>query len=180
MNKWHTHSETKLGDYRILDMYSVDRSNPSGTIRGEFYYLKAHNWVNIMPITKDNKVVLVKQYRHGSDSITLELPAGLVEQGEEPLKAAIRECIEETGYESESQPELLGTVLPNPAFIKNKCYIYLWKDCELKHKQNLDKDEEIEIVVLDFEEVKEKIRTGEINHSIALNCFFFYSQKYKF
>ncbi len=180
LKKWQTKSEKAVGNFKIFDLYSVQRANSEDTKSGEFYYLDSPEWVNILPITKDNKIVFVEQYRHGSDSITLELPAGLIEKGEAPRIAAMRECTEETGFTSSNEPELLGTILPNPAFMNNKCYAYLWRDCERQFAQNLDANEEIEVHLLDFEAVKRKIQNGEINHSLVLCNFLYFSIKYGF
>ncbi len=168
LKKWQTNSEKNIGNFRIFQLNSAQRINPSNQKIGEFYCLKSPNWVNIMPITKDNKIVFVKQYRHGSDSITIELPAGIIEPNEEPIAAARRECVEETGYESNLSPEFLGTILPNPAFMNNNCYCYFWKDCERKFEQSLDEFEDIEVLLLSVEETKDKIKSGEINHSLAV------------
>lgn len=180
IRKWLTKSEKNIGNFRIFDLNSVERSNFDNTKSGEFFYLNSPEWVNIIPVTKDNKIVFVEQYRHGSDSITLELPAGLVERNESPIAAAKRECTEETGYTGDGNPELLGIILPNPAFMNNRCHSYVWLNCSKKYEQTLDSNEEIEIHLLDFDEAKRKMLKGEINHSLVLDAFFYYSLKYKF
>ena len=97
--------------------------------QGIFYVLDSPSWVNIIPVTKDGNIVLIKQYRHGSNSITIEIPGGLVEKAEQSRNAAERECTEETGYTSSDPAILLGENLPNPAFLNNKCKSFLWLNC---------------------------------------------------
>ena len=102
--------------------------------------------------------------------MTLEIPGGLIEANENPQNAARRECLEETGYEGEGEPELIGESLPNPAFQNNKCYTYLWKNCRKISDQNLDKHEIININLIPIHEIKELVLNGKINHSVILDC----------
>lgn len=180
ISNWKTKEIKKIGDYRIFSFNSALRTNPVSGKDSEFYFLNTPNWVNVIPITKDNRVIFVEQYRHGSDSVTLEIPAGLIEPNEEPQKAAERECLEETGYSSIYPAELLGVNSPNPAFLNNKCYSFLIKDAEKKFEQSLDANEVIDVHYLEMRKVKEMINSGEINHSLVLTAFFFYSLKYGF
>ncbi len=101
----------------------------------------------------------------------------MVEKDELPLIAGQRECTEETGYFSEQKAQYLGETLPNPAFLNNICYSFVWYDVELKYKQNLDRHEEIVVFEKSFDEVKELIKKGKINHSLVLNAFFYYFLK---
>lgn len=146
----------------------------------DFIVLDSAEWVNIIPVTKDNKVVLIEQYRHGIDGITLEVPGGLVENNEDPLTAAERECAEETGFVGSGKAILLGETLPNPAFLNNKCHSYIWFDCAKLKSQSLDRHEDIEVVEVPFDGIKEYIQSGKINHSLVLNAFFFYYMRYGF
>ncbi len=180
ISNWKTKEIKKIGDYRIFSFNSAVRTNPSSGLDSEFYFLNTPNWVNVIPITKDNKIIFVEQYRHGTDSVTLEVPAGLIEPSEAPRSAAERECLEETGYSSIEPAELLGVNSPNPAFLNNKCYSYLLKNCEKTFEQNLDSNEVIDVHFIEPLKVKEMIHSGEINHSLVLTAFFFYSLKYGF
>lgn len=180
ITNWETQDVKPLGSFRIFDMYAANRIHPRTGKVGEFYYLNSPEWVNIIPITPDNKIIFVEQYRHGLDGTTLELPAGLAEKNEESLLAAERECIEETGYVGEGKPILLGTNLPNPAFMNNACHSYVWFNCQKQFEQRLDDNEVIDIHLLSIDQVKNKILSGEINHSLVLSAFFYYSLKYNF
>lgn len=176
ISKWETLESKKIANLYIFDAYIKQRKNPISDEIGNFTIIESPNWVNIIPITKDNKIVMIEQYRHGTDSIVLEIPGGLIEKDEDPMNAAKRECLEETGYSSEDeQPILTGISLPNPAYQNNQCYSYIWNNVTLNHKQNLDKHEIIQVYEFTPQEVKQKIINGQINHAIILTAFFFYS-----
>ncbi len=178
MEKWDTLSREKVEDFKIFQAYRVERRSPDSGKRSKFVTLDSPNWVNIIPITKDKDVVLIEQYRHGSDEVTLEVPGGLVELGEDSRRAAERECLEETGFGSDVEAELLGINRPNPAFMNNFCGSYVWFDCEKKSEQKLDGNEEIETVKYPLEKIKILVAEGKITHSLVLTAFFFYSLKY--
>jgi 8-oxo-dGTP pyrophosphatase MutT (NUDIX family) len=139
-----------------------------------FVVIDSPQWVNIIPITKEGKFVLIEQYRHGNDEITLEIPGGLVEINEDQRMAGERECIEETGFSADNNAIFLGETDPNPAFMNNKCYSYLWLDVERKNDQNLDGNEEIRVLEVDKEQLKNLIRENKIKHSLVLNAFLYY------
>ncbi|MCX7879621.1 MAG: NUDIX hydrolase [Ignavibacteria bacterium] len=173
MEKWKTVSISKEIDLKIFKAQWIKRENPQSLLQSEFIVLNSPNWVNVIPITSDDKVVMIKQYRHGTDEITLEVPGGLVDDGEDPADASVRECVEETGYFSSERPIYLGVNRPNPAFLNNYCFSFLWRDVEKRFNPKFDSNEEIEVVLFDLDEVYNKIERGEINHSMVLNAFFF-------
>ena len=172
--KWKTLGEEKAADLKIFEAYFKERLNPNTGQRGKFVVLDSNDWVNIIPVTSEGKIVMVQQYRHGTDEITLELPGGFVNSGEEPLQGAMRECVEETGYEGENDAIFLGKNRPNPAYQSNTCHTYLWKNCTLKHEQNLDGHEDINILEFTEDQIRSLIAEGKIDHCVILTAFFFY------
>ena len=134
--------------------------------------VEAPNWVNVVARTVDGQFVLVRQIRHGIGAPSLEIPAGMVEPGEEPALAAARELVEETGYEAGSI-RLLGQVHPNPAFQSNTCFIYLADDCRLVRELALDAGEDIEVELWSWPALLEAVHSGEIRHALMIAALFY-------
>jgi 8-oxo-dGTP pyrophosphatase MutT (NUDIX family) len=178
IKKWETVSSKDGGDFKIFKAQWLKRRHPDWKKEGDFVVLNSLPWVNIIPLTPDNNVLLIEQYRHGIDNITLEVPGGLVEQNEDPGNAGERECLEETGYAGQGKSEYLGETLPNPAFLNNICYSFLWKNCTKIKEQSLDKHEDIRVIEVPLAEIKDYIISGKINHSLVLDAFFFYFLKF--
>ncbi len=174
LEKWKTVKVVNSIDLKIFTANLVQRINPKTQKPSDFVVLNSRNWVNIIPITSENNIVMIKQYRQGIDEITLEIPGGLVDSNEEPATAAMRECIEETGFYSSEPIVYLGKVHPNPAFLNNTCFTFLWKNVEKKFQTKFDPNEDIEIAMFNEKEIKNLILSGKITHSIVLNAFFFY------
>lgn len=175
IEKWKTFDSQFRGNYKVFDIYTKKREHPITKKTGEFTALAANDWVNIIPITAEKEVIFVEQYRHGIDEISLEIPAGVMEIGENPRDAAERECKEETGFVGKKAAIFLGKVRPNPAFLNNFCHLFLWLDCEQKFTQNLDENEDIRILKIPLAEIKNMILDGKINHSLAIDAFFYLS-----
>jgi 8-oxo-dGTP pyrophosphatase MutT (NUDIX family) len=131
--------------------------------------LETSNWVNIVAITPQKQVVLVRQYRFGSGNITTEIPAGLMDKNESSQESAIRELMEETGY-CATKWTYLGFVEPNPAFLNNRCHHWLAEEVIKENEPQPDEGEDIRIVLYSFDELAEAIRQGEVNHVLALSA----------
>lgn len=142
---------------------------PDGRICPRYYVIEFNDWVNIVPITKDGRVVLVSQYRHAVEDVCLEIPGGALDPHEKGSHeaAARRELVEETGYVPEKMI-LLGAHRPNPALQNNLLYTYLALGCEKKSEQSLDAYEDIEVETATVEQVLGFIKDGTINHSLVI------------
>lgn len=173
---WETLSARTIAECRIFSVDMISKKRPSGQ-PGEFVLIRSQDWVNILPLTDNGTVILIRQFRHGIDEVTLEIPGGIVEPGEDPLEAAMRECREETGYSGTGKAELIGVIDPNPAIQDNSCYAYLWRGCKPIAAQFLDEHEDIEVVEVPLEEVQQLVRNGSIRHSLVLTTLFFYFMK---
>lgn len=170
--KWTTHDKRRVFTSPILSVDLSERTH--GDKKGRFVTLSLPDWVSIIPWTRDDSGVPVflmeRQYRHGSESVTLEFPAGLTEEGESPLEAARRELREETGMEAELVE--LASFNPNPAFMTNRQTFFLAKDLVKKGEQELDENEEIELLFVPVEEVIRKMGKGEYSNGIMLAALF--------
>lgn len=131
--------------------------------------LETPDWVNVVALTRDRRLVVVHQYRFGSGSVTIEIPGGMVDAGERHGDAAQRELVEETGYTA-ARWTYLGSVEPNPAFHTNQCHHWLAEDAELTHAQGLDTGEDIVIDTVDLSEARAMIASGAIRHSLVITA----------
>lgn len=163
--------------YRVFSVRTDIVRSPRTGLEHDFYVIESSDWVNIIPLTRDHQVVMVRQYRHGSGKVTLEIPGGLVDAGDTPGRAAVRELLEETGFQAAEVVEI-GSVNPNPALFNNRCYTFLAKDVRKSGEPMPDQTEDIEVVLLPLSEIPERIRTGEIDHSIVITAFAHYFLRY--
>lgn len=131
--------------------------------------LESVDWVNIVAVTPQNRIIVVRQYRFGTGRITTEIPGGMVDSGETSEQAAARELQEETGYTS-SDWQYLGAVEPNPAFQDNLCHHWLALDVEKTEKTDFDDGEDIVVAALSIEEIRSEIKAGYLRHSLALTA----------
>lgn len=137
----------------------------------DFHVLESTDWVNIIPITPTQDVVLVRQFRHGIGGCTLEIPGGMVDaEDSSPLVAARREMIEESGYDSE-RLVALGSIHPNPAIQNNFCHSFVAYDVEPRHDTRFDSTEETEVVLVPLARIPDLIRTGDITHALVVVAF---------
>jgi len=145
---------------------------PDGRIANEYYVLEYPNWANAVAITDDGKMIMVRQYRHSGDIISLEIPGGVIEENEEPVKAIERELLEETGYAFDKF-ELVSTVYPNPATSNNVCYCYLATGGKKIQDQQLDDNEDISVELFSIEAIKEMLLKNEISQALHTTGLFY-------
>lgn len=168
---WKLISSRQTASYRIFNLRTDRACSPRTNKAHKFYVLESKDWVNVIPITPQNDVVLIRQYRHGTRKVTLEIPGGIVETDDSPEAAAGRELLEETGYQG-SKMIPLSVVYPNPAFLNNRCYTYLASNVLLTGEQEQDEKEDIKVLLRPLDEIPRLIREGEISHSLVLAAFY--------
>jgi 8-oxo-dGTP pyrophosphatase MutT (NUDIX family) len=158
---------------RIFTLKTDTCRSPRTGKEHDFYILEAGSWVNVIPLTSTGQVVLVRQFRHGTRQTTIEIPGGLVEDGQTPAEAAARELLEETGYAS-GNLILLGRTRPNPAILNNWCYSYLAEGVSQVAERELDEAEDLEVVLADLADIPGMIKHGDIDHALVLSAFYYY------
>ena len=171
---WEILKRERVADYKIfaLDKKQV-RSPRTGDIR-EVQTLQFSDWVLILAVTPQQEVVMVRQYRHGTEQVHLELPGGLVHPDDaSPELSAQRELLEETGFKV-SNIRLIGECYPQPAILNNRCIFYLAENAVKAQKQNLDAGEDIEIMTIPLNQIRAKIKSKEIDHGMVLLALFFF------
>ena len=140
---------------------------PDGRIIPEYYVLEYPDWVNVIAITKDGQFVMERQYRHAARKISLELPCGVMEEGETPLEAAQRELLEETGFGG-GQWKKLMELSPNPSAMSNTTHCFLAIGVEKIAEQHLDETEELSVLFMTKEEVKRMLNENQICQALMV------------
>lgn len=169
LSHWEELGTDKLADCRIFEVLSKRFRHPERQKEGDFYVVHTRDWVNIVPITPSYEMVLVNQYRFGIKGTSWEIPGGVMDAGEDPIAAGLRELREETGYSSK-KARLLGSVRPNPAIQDNTCHIVLAEHARLTESVEWDEHEEIVTKAIPIQEVYQMVADGEIFHSLVLNA----------
>lgn len=164
---WQRTGRKQLADCRIFTVDEVRALSPGSGKEHGFYVIETGDWVNIVPLTADNEVVCIRQYRHGSDEITLEIPGGMLDMGEQPDQAAMRECLEETGYQV-SQAQSLGVISPNPAVFPNRLHTFLARDAIKVGDVSNTATEETQVVLIPLSEMEEQMVSGRIDHALVV------------
>ena len=140
---------------------------PDGRIIPEYYVLEYPDWVNVIAITKDGQFVMERQYRHAARKISLELPCGVMEEGETPLEAAQRELLEETGFGG-GQWKKLMELSPNPCAMSNTTHCFLAIGVKKIAEQHLDETEELSVLFMTKEEVKRMLNENLICQALMV------------
>ena len=169
--KWELIEDRLHAKCRIFEVRSQHFKHPKDGREGDFYVLNTSDWVNVLAITSAEEIVMVRQFRYGSRELSLETPGGVIEKGEDPLVAGLRELREETGFSGESA-RVLSECRPNSAILSNRCHFVLTENVKQVAEVDFDSNEEIETVLVPIAKISDHIRSGEISHSLALNALF--------
>ncbi len=169
---WKKKSSRQIADCRVFKVREDFCESDSDHKESTFFVVENPDWVNIIGLTKDKKVILIEQFRHGAEEIILEIPGGMIDDGEDAETAAKRELLEETGYSSEKFV-YLGKSRPNPAIQDNLIYHFLALDCEKTGETNFDENESVVTKLFSFDEIPALIKDEKITHSLVITAFYY-------
>lgn len=168
VKSWPLVSSRQAANYRIFSLRTDLKINPRTGEKHDFFVLDCPDWVNVVPVTSDGRVVMIEQYRHGTNTVELEIPGGIMDPQEtDPVAAGQRELREETGYEG-TRARVIGRIFPNPAIQSNTCHTLLVQGCELRHSTEFDHSEDIHVRLVPVEHLPDLIASGRIRHALVV------------
>lgn len=168
---WQRRGKRRVIETRIFGLEAHALVHPRTGREHEFWILDTPDWCNIVPLTRDGQVVMVRQQRHGIGGETLELPGGMIDPHDaSPLEAARRELLEETGYRAVDITQS-GVIAPNPAMQTNRCWSFLAENVEKVAEPSLDGGEDIDVVLVPYREIPARVARGEIAHALVVVAF---------
>ena len=167
---WKRESSEQLADCRVFKVRRDTSADPRDGRAHDFYVIEAPDWINIIPVTANGEVVFIEQYRHGTQEISLEIPGGMVDPGESPREAAVRELMEETGYAA-SDVVLLGKTRPNPAIQDNWIHTFLARGAERRQEPSCEGTEQTIVRLVPLERIPALITEEKITHSLVVVGF---------
>ncbi len=171
---WLKVASKPLGDFRIFTLRSDRAISPRNGTEHEFFVIDCVNWVNVIAVTPDSHLVMVEQYRHGTNTVELEIPGGMVDRNDaSPVLAGVRELREETGYVGENA-RLIGRIFPNPAIQSNSCHTVLVENCRLEHAVDFDHGEDLITRLIPLADIPGLVAAEKIQHSLVVVALFYF------
>jgi ADP-ribose pyrophosphatase len=164
---WIRRASTYIVNTPYLRLRSDEVELPDGTVVPDYFVREATGFIVVFALTAEGQVVLVRQYRYGSDAVHLELPAGMIDEGEDPQACALRELTEETGYEA-AHIEAIGTYYPEPVRSTSRGYLYVATGLRRTQQPKLDPTEVIEVELASTASFREMLRDGTIDSAAAI------------
>lgn len=171
---WKRTRTRPVGDFRVFTLREDHAVSPRTGQEHPFYVIDTVDWVNVVAVTPADELVLVEQYRHGSNTVELEIPGGMMDPHDaSPEAAAIRELREETGYAGEGA-RVIGRVYANPAIQSNTCHTVLLENCTLQHAIELDHGEDLVTRLVPAAEIPDLVSRGRFGHSLVVVALYYY------
>jgi ADP-ribose pyrophosphatase len=172
MKKWKTLESQILFQSSYAQFREEVCELADGRVMPHYYVLDVRDWVNVVAITRSKKILLVRQYRHAAKCTTLEIPGGAIDRSDADAEvAARRELLEETGFKA-GECVFATKHFPNPALQSNQLWTYVLVDCERVAEPDWDEFEEMDIDEVSLAELKEKVFSGQVTHSLILASLF--------
>lgn len=169
---WPKISSKPMGDFRIFTVRSDLKTSPRTGQTHDFFIIDCVDWVNILAVTPQRELVMVEQFRHGSNTVELEIPGGIMDRTDaSPIHTAVRELREETGYEGANARRLAG-VFANPAIMSNTCHMVLIEECTLRHSVAWDSGEDLLTRLVPIAEIPSLITAGRIQHPLVITALY--------
>ncbi|HEX8734257.1 MAG TPA: NUDIX hydrolase [Pyrinomonadaceae bacterium] len=168
---WKRKASKQLADCRVFRVREDFCERESDALEHSFFVIENPDWVNVIALDAENRVVLIEQFRHGTEEIILEIPGGMVDDGEAPETAARRELLEETGYAAE-EFVYLGKSRPNPAIQNNWIYFFAALNCRKTQETAFDEHESVITKLVPLDEIPQLIESEQITHSLVLAGFY--------
>jgi len=171
---WKIIGTTKRGDFRIFTLREDKKISPLTGKEHDFVVIDSVGWVNIIAVTPDDKLVMVEQFRHGTNTVELEIPGGMMDAGEtDPVLTGVRELREETGYSGENA-RLLSKVWANPAIMSNVCFTVIVENCHLRHDLKFDPGEDLITRLIPAKEIPKLVAEEKILHPLVVAALYRY------
>ncbi len=171
---WPKEGSRALADYSIFKIRSDRKVSPRTGASHDFYVIDTVDWVNVVAVTPKEEMVMIEQYRHGTNTVELEIPGGMIDpQDASPLAAGLRELREETGYTGESAG-IIGQVFPNPAIMSNTCHTVFVRNCRETHPTEFDHGEDLVTRLVPVDSIPALVREGKIRHSLVVVALYYW------
>jgi 8-oxo-dGTP pyrophosphatase MutT (NUDIX family) len=174
LKPWKKVGSQPVGDFRIFTIRSDRAISPRTQRVHDFYVIDCVNWVNVIALTPDRRLVMIEQYRHGSNTVELEIPGGMMDAKDASAEAAaLRELREETGYAGEN-PQRLGQIFPNPAIMSNVCFTVLVENCHCLHPVEFDHGEDLSTRLVAVTDLPQLVAAGKIQHTLVVVALYYF------
>ena len=171
---WKKVGSKPVGDFRIFSIRTDRVISPRTAQEHDFFVIDCVNWVNVIALTPDQQLVMIEQYRHGSNTIELEIPGGMIDPKDaSPEAAGLRELREETGYEGENVRRI-GQIFPNPAIMSNVCFTVLVENCRCLHPVEFDHGEDLVTRLVPVRDIPGLVQAGKIQHSLVVVALYYF------
>jgi len=177
VRSWTTIGREKIADCRVFSVHKQVSTRTTGdsSETHDFFVFRPNDWVNVIPVTSDYQVVMIEQFRHGIEQITLEIPGGMIDLEETSTIAGRRELLEETGYCGD-ELVFLGRNHPNPAIQSNICDTFLSLNVQQTQVPIFNSTEEVAIRLIPIKNIPALIKSGLITHALVIVAFHYLQQ----